>query len=250
MVELNPRAVRIFVGEIGGATHFNLANAITTNMLPVIREQYAELQNEEDLLPHQIGSFDQNSDGILTDNEVYDLLLAYFTYLADKTSDSETSYYWMIQMFNESFLDENGDDDHTSLHQIIVPNCMICFDPLNTIDGPGISRNCRYDCNDVIVTCRNNHLFHRGCILELCNTSTIDIGNDNSTQVPTVCPACRSPLTPQCSGLAHVSGVNRSEIGEDGRRLTHGGRKRKARKSARRKRYSKRRRGSYRHRRR
>ena len=44
--------------------------------------------------------------------------------------------------------------------------CNICYtDELNNVDGPGPTRYCSSNCNDVVSVCPGNHMFHRGCIM-------------------------------------------------------------------------------------
>lgn len=56
----------------------------------------------------------------------------------------------------------------------VYPECVICSELLNNIDGPpeGIFRNCTQNCNDAVKVCVNGHIFHRGCILNSCNPNT------------------------------------------------------------------------------
>lgn len=53
--------------------------------------------------------------------------------------------------------------------------CPICYSPLNNMDGPGRTKNCRKKCNDVIQVCNLKHYLHRGCALELCNLEHVNV---------------------------------------------------------------------------
>jgi hypothetical protein len=122
------------------------------------------------------------------------------------------------------------------------PDCIICGNYLNNADGPDPTDNCRSNCDDVVNVCRNNHLFHRACILNSCNAGEIDLleqmnvaGSGEYTvaqSIATICPICRSPLLPSCEGMRTKTRVATANIGMDGMEinLTGGKRKRKTMK--------------------
>jgi surface protein len=105
------------------------------------------------------------------------------------------------------------------------PKCVICNDYLNNNDGPGPSTKCRNNCNDVINVCENNHLFHRGCILNSCNADRVDISsqmgfnevqNLQTQSISTTCPICREKILPDCQGLRNKERVPTENINTDG----------------------------------
>jgi hypothetical protein len=117
------------------------------------------------------------------------------------------------------------------------PDCVICGEYLNNVDGPGPSENCQVNCNDVVNVCENNHLFHRGCILTSCNAGRVDIAGQmrspyysfEEQSIATECPMCKQPLVPSCEGLRDKERVPTENINEEG--LINGGRSRKTRRS-------------------
>jgi len=122
------------------------------------------------------------------------------------------------------------------------PECVICGNYLNNVDGPDPTDKCSSNCEDVVNVCRNNHLFHRACILNSCNAAEVDIvgqmniqGEDEYTipqSIATICPMCRTPLVPSCEGMRTKTRVDVANIGMDGMEinLTGGRRKRKTKK--------------------
>ena len=105
------------------------------------------------------------------------------------------------------------------------PKCVICNDYLNNNDGPGPSTKCRNNCNDVINVCENNHLFHRGCILNSCNADRVDITSQmgfnhiqtlQTQSISTTCPICREKLFPDCQGLRNKERVPTENINTSG----------------------------------
>ena len=118
------------------------------------------------------------------------------------------------------------------------PKCTLCFEYLNNVDGPGPSEKCQNNCNDVVDVCVNNHLFHRGCILNSCNAERVDIASQmgfprysslQEQSIATQCPLCKAPLVPSCEGLRDKERVATENINEEG--LINGGRSRKTRRS-------------------
>jgi len=121
------------------------------------------------------------------------------------------------------------------------PECVICGNYLNNVDGPDPTDKCRANCEDVVNVCRNNHLFHRACILNSCNADAIDIVGQMNIQgrgvhnvqqsIATICPICRAPLVPSCEGMRIKTRVATANIGMDGMEINlTGGRRRKTRK--------------------
>jgi surface protein len=53
--------------------------------------------------------------------------------------------------------------------------CLFCAEPLDNINGPGTSIKCDMNCNDAVYICQNNHIAHRGCILQSCNSDEVDV---------------------------------------------------------------------------
>jgi hypothetical protein len=113
--------------------------------------------------------------------------------------------------------------------------CIICGDLLNNVVGPGNSEKCEQDCNDVVSVCRNNHRFHRGCILNACNADPVNVaaqmGFEQSVsyapqQRRNNCPVCMSELLYPCDQFKTVEKVSEEEL-KNGKT---GGRKRKTRK--------------------
>jgi surface protein len=116
------------------------------------------------------------------------------------------------------------------------PKCIICDIYLNNNAGPGPSRKCENNCNDVINVCENNHLFHRGCILNSCNADRVDVASQmgfnqfqslQTQSIATTCPICRAKLLPDCQGLRYKERVPTENINIDG--IINKGGKRKRR---------------------
>jgi len=55
--------------------------------------------------------------------------------------------------------------------------CIICSELLDNINGPGQSAKCNENCNDVVKICENNHMIHRGCLLNACNADRVNISS-------------------------------------------------------------------------
>jgi hypothetical protein len=113
--------------------------------------------------------------------------------------------------------------------------CIICGDLLNNVAGPGDSEKCGQDCNDVVSVCRNNHRFHRGCILNACKADPVNIAaqmgfaqyaNERPQQRRNKCPVCQVELLYPCEQFRTVPKVSEEEL-KNGKT---GGRKRKTRK--------------------
>jgi surface protein len=105
------------------------------------------------------------------------------------------------------------------------PRCVICDEFLNNIDGQGPNEKCQNNCNDVVNVCENNHLFHRGCILNSCNAERVDVASQmgfnqfqslQNQSISTICPICRQPLLPSCEGLRDKEKVPTENIDENG----------------------------------
>ena len=119
------------------------------------------------------------------------------------------------------------------------PECVICGEYLNNIDGPGPSAKCEQDnCDDVVNVCENNHLFHRGCILNSCNAERVDVVSQmgvnqdphfKTQAITRECPLCKQPLIPNCEGLRNKERVPTEQINKDGLINKGGKRKRKTR---------------------
>jgi surface protein len=114
-------------------------------------------------------------------------------------------------------------------------DCVICREPLDNTDGPGPSNKCRENCNDVVKVCKNNHMFHRGCILQACNAESVDVASQMgfsqfSTLHPQArtskCPLCTNPLNPTCEELVTSPKVPNNDL----LLKSTGGRKRKTNK--------------------
>jgi hypothetical protein len=96
--------------------------------------------------------------------------------------------------------------------QEIFSECVICGEYLDNNAGPGPSDKCQENCNDVVSVCENNHLFHRGCILESCNVGRVNVGSEDypsfgELSVASRCPLCKAPLVPSCEGLRNKERV-------------------------------------------
>jgi surface protein len=85
--------------------------------------------------------------------------------------------------------------------------CPICLaEPLDNVNGPGPNTYCQENCNDAIIICKNNHITHRGCILSMCNTTTIyttdnvfGISIPSRHNINRGCPICRSEFIVPCT---------------------------------------------------
>ena len=115
------------------------------------------------------------------------------------------------------------------------PYCGICHEYLNNIEGPGQSERCQKNCDDVVNVCVNNHLFHRGCILNWCNAGSVDVAsqigfpqysNLQPLSKATKCPLCDQDLLPSCEGLREKERVSTENINENGL-INKGGKGRK-----------------------
>jgi hypothetical protein len=113
-------------------------------------------------------------------------------------------------------------------------DCIICGDALDNIHGPGPSDKCHENCDDVVKVCKNDHMFHRGCILQACNAESVDVaaqmGSEYSYLRPQArkarCPLCTEPLQPTCEELVTASKVPDKDLPLK----STGGRKRRTRK--------------------
>lgn len=94
--------------------------------------------------------------------------------------------------------------------------CQICGDALDNINGPDPDKNCKTNCKDVVKICANNHLTHRGCILNACNASPINVreqmGFDDyvvneEQQRRNKCPFCLTDLLHLCDEFNTVEKV-------------------------------------------
>ena len=117
--------------------------------------------------------------------------------------------------------EEMKDNSDRIRQQIVEKNspyeeCLLCGEFLNNIDGPGSTEKCQERCNDVVKICQNNHTIHRGCILNACNASSVNLPgqmgyNDyefnEQQQRRNNCPFCQIPLLHQCSDFINVSKV-------------------------------------------
>jgi hypothetical protein len=106
---------------------------------------------------------------------------------------------------------------------------------LNNKDGPGSSLKCKENCNDVLKVCSNNHYFHRGCILNSCNSDAVNIGEQmgyseyasyKQQQKRDKCPVCINNLIYSCEELKTSPKLNDEELTN----LKTGGYKKKTRK--------------------
>jgi len=92
---------------------------------------------------------------------------------------------------------------------------------LNNIDGPGPNDKCSENCNDVVKICSNNHLIHRGCVLNACNANKVDIGAQlgfdqygslKDQERKNNCPFCMTPLIVNCNEFKTIAKVPDSEL--------------------------------------
>ena len=51
----------------------------------------------------------------------------------------------------------------------IIDGVNTLLEYMNNNKGPEPNENCQQNCKDVLSVCKNDHLFHRGCILDVCN---------------------------------------------------------------------------------
>jgi hypothetical protein len=103
------------------------------------------------------------------------------------------------------------------------PECIICGDILNNEIGPGALRACVENCNDAVKVCRNDHIFHRGCILNACNAEAVDVisqmgfeasGYVRQQQRRNKCPICQTELNPTCELLKTAPAMSIDELKE------------------------------------
>jgi hypothetical protein len=137
-----------------------------------------------------------------------------------------------------SSLDSNAHpiiESPTKYLRFLIDGFLICGNLLNNVVGPGNSEKCEQDCNDVVSVCRNNHRFHRGCILNACNADPVNIAaqmgfaqyaNERPQQRRNNCPVCQVELLYPCDQFRTVPKVSEEEL-KNGKT---GGRKRKTRK--------------------
>jgi hypothetical protein len=119
------------------------------------------------------------------------------------------------------------------------PECIICGDLLNNMEGPGTSNHCQVKCNDAIKVCGSGHIFHRGCILEACNAAPVTIvrGYSMNQERRFKCPICQKPLTgvnPRigCNALRNIT-VETEEALKEYKRQTGGKKRRLTKKNKR-----------------
>ena len=113
--------------------------------------------------------------------------------------------------------------------------CSICSDPLNNVNGPGpdSSRKCISNCNDVIIVCPRNHMFHRGCVLKWTKADSVDIaGQMGFTGMETMVTQQKRKRCPLCTefminDLETVPKVTKDELPK----VTSGGKRKRKRKT-------------------
>ena len=114
------------------------------------------------------------------------------------------------------------------------PECVICSEPLNNVNGPGRTSNCRQKCNDAVKVCAYGHIFHRGCILNACNapdveTSYAPTGILTPQRTKDRCPICRKPLIMGCQQFQTFAQPETEEALKEYKRQ-HGGNRRMKRR--------------------
>jgi ankyrin repeat protein len=99
--------------------------------------------------------------------------------------------------------------------------CIICSELLDNINGPGESEKCSENCNDVVKICENNHMIHRGCILNACNANKVNIASQMGfSQFNTLakqkrknqCPICQVSLLVPCEEFKTVDKVLETDL--------------------------------------
>jgi hypothetical protein len=117
----------------------------------------------------------------------------------------QPSHRERLEQFNAMIERQRQEISPTLQETSDFPECGICYDLLNNIDGPGPSTACETNCNDAIKVCVNNHIFHRGCVLTNCNVSSINISSQMNNNAPEYahmrllanrmkCPLCREDI--------------------------------------------------------
>ena len=119
------------------------------------------------------------------------------------------------------------------------PDCLVCGEFLD--NQPKIRETpynyCSDKCFDAIQICKNNHILHRGCILDWCNVSGVDVGSQMGSIYSSIkeqsrknkCPFCQEPLIMPCNDFKNASSLSIDELKEYNK-LKSGGKKRKTRK--------------------
>jgi hypothetical protein len=99
--------------------------------------------------------------------------------------------------------------------------CIICGELLDNTNGPNESEKCTENCNDVVKICENNHMIHRGCILNACNADRVDvaaqIGFSQFSRLAeqkrkNLCPICQMPLLVSCEAFKTVDKVLETDL--------------------------------------
>jgi hypothetical protein len=125
--------------------------------------------------------------------------------------------------------------------------CVICGYLLNNSAGKMTTTHCKDNCIDVVNVCKNNHKFHRGCILDWCNVGSVNIAGQMGFQMQhyseqnkrNTCPICVTTLIPTCQELAYVQKVSTEELLEESGKMDVTGGKKRYKKSKTKKRKSK-----------
>ena len=118
------------------------------------------------------------------------------------------------------------------------PECIICGEFLDNQSKTMVYKNCSNNCFDAIQICKNNHILHRGCILDWCNVSGVDVVSQMGLTHPgyikeqgrkNKCPFCQEPLIMPCNDFKNAPSISIDELKEYNK-LKSGGKKRKTRK--------------------
>lgn len=97
----------------------------------------------------------------------------------------------------------------------LYDECLFCAEPLDNISGPGPSQNCSANCNDVVKICSNNHMLHRVCVLNSCNSGPVDVSGQIGSEYSTMrelnnknkCPFCTNNLLYSCADFRTIPKV-------------------------------------------
>lgn len=118
---------------------------------------------------------------------------------------------------------KNAEEEANANKSSNFEECQICYDLLDNIHGPGPSDKCDENCNDVIKICKNNHIIHRGCVLNSCYADAVDTAsqmgfpeysNLREQKRRNKCPFCAVKLLYTCERFKTVPKENISIGGQ------------------------------------
>ena len=161
--------------------------------------------------------------------------------LRERQTEAINQRVQSIQNTAKQFAETHVDNDDCSSFE----RCILCDECLNNVDGPEPNSICSDNCADVVQVHPDvPHRFHRGCILQWCNASDVNVTDQMGTndmfgdyhrsqQGKNKCPICR--INMNCEALRTQPKVSNdllsTAVGGSKRRKTRKGRKKSRRRT-------------------